>query len=416
MSELLAGVRVIESAALFNGDTVGAILGDLGADVVKMESPFQGDYLRWMLGQISPGHSPAHLQINKNKRSVTLDLRQEAGREVFWKLLATADVFVDGNSSDACAKLGIGFEAQRRHKPDIIYCQYSGFGAEGPYARIPTHGQMMDALAGAYPRQMGDDGFLHEASHAGPMSGMDSGGEGTAAGAVHAALHVAAAVAHRYRTGKGCFIDVAGTDGVIAQAWISATYTLNEHRIADRRSMPAMDEGQMTGAKYQYYECRDGKNILFCCIEPKFWSNFCRAIGRDDLLDASSAATPESGPVDFGHGEHELRRELQRVFHTRDLEEWIALAAEQDIAMGPAYRSILEAAADPQVRSLGVVRVEELPGVGEFTYIGEAGRVEGQPYRIRRPAPDLGAHTAEVLRELGYTETEIDALAADKII
>lgn len=114
---LLSGVRVLESAQLFNGDTLGALLGDLGADVIKIESPFRGDYLRDMLGQIAPHNSPAHMQINKNKRSVALDLRKDAGREVFWKLLATADVFVDGNAADAMTKLGVGYEAQRARRP-----------------------------------------------------------------------------------------------------------------------------------------------------------------------------------------------------------------------------------------------------------------------------------------------------------
>src|SRR5688572_10540600 len=117
MSDLLSGIRVLESAMLFNGDTVGAHLADLGADVIKVEGPPVGDYLRHFLGQIAPGYSPAHVQINRNKRSIAIDLRSDAGREVFWKLLDTADVFVDGNAADACDKLGIGYAAQRARKP-----------------------------------------------------------------------------------------------------------------------------------------------------------------------------------------------------------------------------------------------------------------------------------------------------------
>ena len=143
MSDLLAGIRVIESAALYNGDSLGMLLGDMGADVIKVESPFRGDYLRDFLGQITPHHSPAHLQVNKNKRSVTLDLRKDAGREVFWRLLDTADVFVDGNAADACEKLGIGYEAQRP--------------AQARHRVLPVHGVRVGRALPRHPDPRPDD-------------------------------------------------------------------------------------------------------------------------------------------------------------------------------------------------------------------------------------------------------------------
>jgi crotonobetainyl-CoA:carnitine CoA-transferase CaiB-like acyl-CoA transferase len=416
MSELLGGVRVIESAMLFNGDTVGAHLGDLGADVIKVEGPPVGDYLRHFLGQIVPGYSPAHVQINRNKRSIGIDLRTDAGRDVFWRLLGTADVFVDGNAADACDKLGIGYEAQRARKPDIIYCQYSGYGASGPYADIPTHGQMMDALAGAQPRAMGEDGFMHTASQPGPLSGMDSGGEGTAAGAIHAAFHVAAALVQRHQTGEGAYIDVSGYEGVVSQAWIGATYALNEGRITDRSTLPGRSsDGEMTGALYQFYECQDGRNLLFCCIEPKFWSNFCRAIDRPDLIARNQAAAG-GRQVDFGIGQVDLRRELQSIFHTRSLTEWTRLAAEHDIAMGPAHRSVLELQEDPHCVARGTFHTDVHPRVGEYTFVKEAGLVAGQPYRIRHHAPAFGEQTVEILDALGFTDVEIRGLIAEGAI
>lgn len=399
---------------LFNGDTLGAHLADLGADVIKVESPAGGDYIRHFLGQITPGNSPAHVQINRGKRSVTIDLHTESGREVFWRLLRDADVFVDGNASDAAGRLGIGYEDQRRRKPDIIYCQYTGFGAQGPYSAIPTHGQMMDALAGAHPHMLGDDGLMYPGGAQGLLANMSSGGEGTAAGAIHAAYHVAAALFQRERTGEGAYIDVSGADGVIGQAWIAATYALNEHRITDRRTLPAADNGEPTGSKYQYYETKDGQAVLFCCIEDKFWRNFCSAVGDPALSGQCDPDGP--GPVDFGADDIALRHELQRVFHTRTLAEWMTLAADNDFALGPAYRGMVEVARDPHIAVRDIVHVQEHPDVGEFTYIGEVGKVAGQPYSVSRPAPGHGEHTDEVLAEAGYGRAELDALRKAKVI
>jgi crotonobetainyl-CoA:carnitine CoA-transferase CaiB-like acyl-CoA transferase len=395
---------------LFNGDSLGALLGDLGADVIKVESPGVGDYLRDFLGQITPHHSPAHIQVNKNKRSVTLNLRDEPGREVFFELLQTADVFIDGFAGDACAKLGIGYEQQRAVKPDIIYCQYSGYGSHGPLATLPTHGQMTNALAAAYPLELRDDGLTYPAP---PdyMNGTASGGEGTAAGAVHAAFHVAAALFQRSRTGEGCFLDASAADAVIAQAWIAVTYNLNRHRVTDTATMPSSSEGEAGAAFYQFYGTKDGRFLLFCAIEPKFWRNFCEGVGRPDLIERLDT----SNPVDFGVGALALRRELQEIFWTRDLAEWVEFAVERDIPMGPANR-ISDLLDDPHLKTRSVLVNGEHPRAGEFTYVGEPVQVQGQPYEVRRPAPLLGEHTDEVLAELGRSEEQIAELREQKAI
>jgi crotonobetainyl-CoA:carnitine CoA-transferase CaiB-like acyl-CoA transferase len=416
--QLLDGVRVLESAQLFNGDTLGVLLADLGADVIKVESPFRGDYLRDFLGQVKPHYSPAHLQVNKNKRSVGLDLRSEVGREVFFELLKTADVFVDGNASNALEKLGIGYEQQRAVKPDIIYCQYSGFGSTGPLAPIPTHGQMMNAAAGAVPLYLGEDGLVRQDHSAQFFNGITSGGEGTAAGAVYSAYHVAAALVRRARTGEGCHIDVAGSEAVISSAWIAATYMLNDHRIVDRNGLPAAggeDPGGPTGsAKYQFYQTADKRYVLFCAIEHVFWDNFCRAVGRDDLM----AAKDKDRPVDFASGEANLalRKELQEIFWTKTQAEWIEIAAKHDIAMGPAVQpgQLLD---DEQLQSRGVFTEAEHPVAGPFTHVTLPALVNGSRSTvIRRPAPALGEHTTDVLGELGYGPDEIAALRESKVI
>jgi len=412
---LLAGVRVLESAQLFNGDALGALLGDLGADVIKIESPFRGDYLRDFLGQVTPHNSPAHMQINKNKRSIALDLRTEHGRDIFWRLLSTADVFVDGNSADALKKLGVGYEEQKARRPDIVYCQYSGYGATGPYATIPTHGQMMNAAVGATLVEMGDDGFVRP--YIGPQSfnGIASGGEGTAAGAAYAALHVAAALVHRQRSGAGCYVDVAASEAVISSAWIAATYQLNDERIVDRTTLPGpVDPRGTMSAKYQFYRTSDDRFVLFCCIEPAFWRNFCRVADREDLIGEKDTA-----PVDFAVSSdpgQTLRREIQAIIGTRTQAEWIKLASEHDLAIGPALQGD-EVRSDPQLAARGAFVDATHPVAGPFTYVTLPALVNGErSTEIRYHAPALGEQTEEILREIGLTDDEIGSLRIAGVI
>lgn len=400
MSDLLRDYRVVESAQLINGDRLGMFLGDLGADVIKVESPFRGDYIRDFLGQITPHHSPAHLQLNKNKRSVTLDLRNDEARDVFWRLLDTADVFIDGNSAAACSRLGIGYEDQRRRKPDIVYCQITGFGASGPYADIPTHGQMMNALAGSLWAEMGPDGVVHSERFS-TRAPAGQGGDGSFTSPAFAAMYVCAALTRRERTGAGCYIDVSAADVVATNAFLPMVNALNDERITDRSSLPRTGEGG--GVKYQFYETKDRNVVLFCAIEHHFWDNFCRAVGREDLLESKDTSTP----VDFAADDQDLRRELQAIFHTRTLEEWLELARTHDVALGPTLSTIEELRADPHLTHRGIFFDDEHPHAGPFTYLAEPAVVADQPYEVRHHAPMLGEQTDDILDELGCSRDDV---------
>ncbi len=401
MIKLLEGVRVIECAVLFNGDQTGRILADLGADVIKVESVGVGDYLRDFLGQITPHNSPAHLFVNRGKRSATLNLRSEEGRQVFFRLIETADIFVDGFAGGACDRLGIGYEAQRAVNPDIIYCQCSGFGSRGPYAEVPTHGQMMGALAGGVQLRMGVDGLVEE------VGGF---GDGTVVGATNAALTAVAALHRRDRTGEGARIDAAGSDAVLATNWFAATYHWNDSRLADRSSVPRGPEGERN-AKYFFYQTKDDKFILFCGIEHKFWDNFCRAVDRKDLLEAKD----ENAPVDFGRGQANLATTLQEIFHQRTLAEWMDLARDADIAMGPANQ-VEDLRSDPHLAAREIIVETAHPSAGSFTVVGWPAPVSGQPFEVTRPAPALGEHTEEVLQSIGLSKSEIADLRSRRIV
>ncbi len=394
MTNPLDGVRVVESAVLLNGDTVGMLLGDLGADVIKVESPPAGDYLRYFLGQIVPGVSVAHAQVNRNKRSVLLDLRDDDDLATFWKLIDTADIFVDGNRPGVCERLGVGPDAMRSRHPGLVYVQHTGFGAAGPYADIPTHGMLMNALVGAHAVERGEDGLLHRGTF--EVDGANLGGEATSVGALHAALHAVAALVRARATGVGSYIDVAGSDATAATAWLPIALQRNDARITDRSGMATRSDGEMTGSRYQFYETTDGRVVLFGCIEQRFWDKWAAAAGRVDLVGRQ--ADSSNGAVDWGDDAE--RRLIAEVIATKSLDEWLMLAAEHGFALGAAHQSVAEVAADPHICGRNVFVEGEHPVAGAISYVGSAAIIDRQRFEVRRHAPAPGEHTEEVLAEL----------------
>ncbi len=387
MTSLLEGVTVVETGVLMTVDHLGRLLADEGADVVKVEHPGQGDYLRNIMTRFAPDWSTFHLALNRNKRSLTCDARTPEGQDVLARLLDRADIFITGNIGDTNRKLGLDEESVRAIRPEIVYCQATGFGASGPYAEVPTHGQMMDALGGgAPPMALDDDGFVVATGDAVGGSG------GVVIGPLYAAFGVACALARARLTGEGCYLDVSCADAVLCAKWLDALPMLNPELVDQSWNGKAPGES----AKYQHYETADGKYILFCAIETKFWEHWCTAVGRDDLLREHRADLV----VDFAGGDDALRREIQQVFHTKTQDEWMKVAVEDDIALGPALR-FDEVPDDPHLQARGQIVVEEHPVFGEMRTLGNPVLVPGEEFTVRS-APALGQHTDEVLEELGY--------------
>jgi crotonobetainyl-CoA:carnitine CoA-transferase CaiB-like acyl-CoA transferase len=388
---------------LLSVDNLGVLLGDAGADVVKVEAPGIGDYLRNIPPLMARDWSVAHVACNRNKRSVTVDARTEGGQGVLARLLRTADVFITGNVGDTNRKLGLDYDAIKEIKPDVVYCQVTGFGSHGPYADIPTHGRMMDALAaGTPPMELSGDGLVRPV----PDQGRAEGGAGVIIGPLYGAFAVAAGLSRRDRTGQGCYLDISCADGALASKLISAVGILNAGKVDAEVPM-----GDITlSAKYQHYQTADAKYILFCCIESKFWDKFCRVSDRADLLDRHD----RTQAVDFGFDDPDLRRELQKTFQTKSQQAWVAIAIEHDIPMGPALR-FDEVADDPHLVARGMLVQEDHPELGPLVTLGSPIRVPGESFAVRS-APALGQHTEEVLESLGFTETEITGLRTQGVV
>jgi crotonobetainyl-CoA:carnitine CoA-transferase CaiB-like acyl-CoA transferase len=405
VSGLLKGVKVVETGVLMTVDFLGRLLGDEGADVVKVETPQLGDYLRNIMTRFAPDWSVFHLTLNRNKRSLTCDARTPEGREILAKLLADADIFITGNVGDTNRKLGLDYESVKAIKPDIVYCQATGYGASGPYAEVPTHGQMMDALGGgAAPMARDEGGFVVPTGQAVGSSG------GVVMGPLYAAFAVAAALA-RARSGQGgCYIDVSCADAVIAGKWGGSLPMLNPDLVDKTWAGGSTGGGSGGSAKYQHYETKDGKFILFCGIEAKFWEHWCKAVGREDLIGDHRSDLV----VDFGRGEDDLRLEIQKVFLTKTQAEWMQIAIDHDIAMGPALRfdEILD---DPHLKAREQVVTEHNPVFGDMLTFGNPVLVPGEEFSIRS-APAHGEHTDEVLAELGYDETAREKLRANGVV
>jgi len=403
MTGLLEGTKVVETGVLMTVDFLGRLLGDEGADVVKVETPQLGDYLRNIMTRFAPDWSTFHMTLNRNKRSLTCDARTPEGREILARLLADAEVFITGNVGDTNRKLGLDYDTVKAIKPDIVYCQATGFGASGPYAEVPTHGGMMDALGGgAAPMKLDDEGYVVAT---GPGDGNMGGG--VVMGPLYAAFAVAAGLAKARKTGEGCYIDISCADAVIAGKWLGAMPMLNPDKVDMSMFAAAGDgggdqggsAGRRANAKYTHYETSDGKFVLFCAIEPKFWDHWCRAVGREDLLGQHR----DDLVVDFGGGDADLGLEIQKVFHTKTQAEWMDVAIEHDVAMGPALR-FDEIQDDPHLRARGQVVTEHHPVFGDILTLGNPIVVPGATFSIES-APSHGQHTDEVLAELGYDES-----------
>ncbi|MCL4686546.1 CoA transferase [Myxococcota bacterium] len=396
----LAGLRVIESSLLGPG-AITTHLADLGADVIKVETP-GGDYIREMTWPIVEGVSLLHLHVHRGKRSIVLDLRQPEAVAVYEDLVRGADVVVEAMRPGSLARRGLGYERLRELQPRIVFCNVSGYGMTGPYRDLPAHGIAFDTWAGIVGVARDEEGlpFIPEHAsmgmHAGPLLG---------------ALGILAAVIRARASGEGCALEIGQSDAAAYMDWYRIeswkAYERPEREVTGNkadgyeRRAPGT-AGMREGVRYQIYDSLDG-HILFMASEQAFWRHFCDAVGRPELFER----WPGAKFADHARGNRELQRELQAIFQTRTTADWIALGGQHNFPVAPVNtpKTIAE---DPQFQARFPWYPHEQHGADLLPFpVRFLGEEAVPPAR----APTVGQQTDEVLADvLGYDGARIAAL------
>ncbi len=379
----LAGLKVLDLSRLLPGGYATLLLADLGADVLKVEQPGRGDGIRGFPPLRADGESGMHLALNRGKRSITIDLRVPAGRDLLLQLVATGDVLVESFRPGVMDRLGVGFGALRETNPRLVYVAISGYGSDGPYRAVAGHDIDYLAYSGA---------LSFTGSVAGPhQPGLQIADIG--AGGLLAVVATLAALRVRDRTGEGQFCDVAMTDGVLS--WLS----IHAGAYAVSGQQPRPGEGLLGGgfACYGVYTCADGRHLAVGALEPKFFAELLAVLGLPELFDA------QLDPARQG----ELRAALETAFGTRGRDAWMECFAGRDACVAPVL-DLGEAFADPNARARGMVT-----GDGR---IGVVPRLAATPGRVGGPPSPLGADTDAVLQELGRTAEQIAELRAAGVV
>jgi alpha-methylacyl-CoA racemase len=390
--QALEGIRVLDLSRLLPGGFCSLLLADFGAEVLKVEDTGMGDYIRWSPpyyeGAEDSAKSALYLALNRNKRSIRLNLKHDRGKEVLLRLVRDYDVVLESFRPGVLDRLGVGYERMREENRGIVYCAISGYGQDGPNRDRSGHDMNYLGLVGLLGLTGERDGPPVQA--AGQIA--DLGG-----GALMAAFGIMAALRERDRSGEGQLVDVAMADGALSWlAMVAARY------FADG-VVPKRGGLELAGSLvcYRPYACSDGY-VTLGALEPKFWQAWCRGVGREDLIEKQ-----------FEPPGSDAHAEVERIFLDRTRAEWTEFAAHNDCCLEPVL-DLDEALGSELVAARGMVVELDQPGVAEpVRQLGVPVKMSRTPGGVHAPAPALGQHTRAVLESIGYSEEDAAALEGD---
>jgi crotonobetainyl-CoA:carnitine CoA-transferase CaiB-like acyl-CoA transferase len=376
----LDGIKIIDLSLQLPGPYCSMILADLGAEVIKIEQPGGGDFAR-VLPRLFNG-------INRNKKSITLELKSPKGKDILYKLAEHADILLEGFRPGVTEKLGLDYAALRGMNPRIIYCSITGYGQDGPYKNISGHDINYQGISGllSLREDLKPSAFLSGL----PVADI--------AGSMFAAMSIVTALVSRAKSGKGQYIDCSLTDGVFS--WVGTSLLTAAKELANVESLYI--------PHYGIFQTKDDKFITLGIIhEEQFWENLCTVIDLGEIKKMNL-------------GERIARREevlrvLQAAFKTKTREEWISQLNEADVPCGPLL-TIEESFSDPQIRHRNMVFEMEHPVEGRIRQRAFPVRFSDMQLRKDMPPPLYGQHTDEILRDLGYSKADIKKLREEKVV
>lgn len=395
MPMALEGIRILDLSRLAPGPYCSMILGDLGAEVIRVESADPRARVEGWIGLNSEQVAKfrAYNPTCRNKKSIVLDLKQQAGRDVFYKLAATADVILEEFRPGVVKKLGVDYETIKKINHEIVYCSLTGYGQEGPYRDLPGHDINYISLAGVLSETKDEKG--RPAIPSNLVADLAGGG-------MHAAMSILAALVSRSLHGKGQYVESAMSDAVVNLMHFAQVWRL----MSDKLKLFSTRKTGFIGMPFcNVYQTRDGGWISLAVVEPWFWANFCKALNREDLI-----------PVQFDPDrQSEIEQFLKQTFMQKDRDEWFAFFKDKEVCIAPVY-SLQEVEKDPHIRARQMFLDLDHPDFGPIRQVGISAKLSETPGSIRDLGSLPGQDTDWLLESLGYSTDDVATLRQERVV